>query len=245
MAREHVTARAAARPNSILALVASALLALAAIALGSTVLAPAALAHDTLLSSDPEDGAVLETSPEQITLGYSADLLKVSPLIRVVDDQGATVLEQAPEITGPDAVLPLKGGLAPGSYEVLWRVVSSDGHPIEGSFSFEVTGGNGTLGADSGAAGGAASSAASDGGAAGSADPASTTEPSASDAGGATASPGAGADAATDADAVVGAEEGTGLPLPLLIGGAVILLLAIAAAVATVLRSSARSSSHD
>lgn len=239
MAREHVTARAAARPNSILALVASALLALAVIALGSTVLAPAALAHDTLLSSDPEDGAVLETSPEQITLSYSAELLTVSPVIRVVDADGETVLEEAPEITGTEAVLPLEGGLAPGSYEVLWRVVSSDGHPIEGTLAFEVTGGDGTLGASADANDSSAAPAASDGG---SSAAASSSAAPASDGAASTATN----NSTTGAEALPEDEaQGTGLPLPLLIIGGIALLAAVAAAIVIALRSGSRSTDQD
>ncbi|MFC0675863.1 copper resistance CopC family protein [Brachybacterium hainanense] len=102
-----------------------------------------ALAHDHLVSSDPADGAQLETSPEQITLTYSAELMDVSPLVRILDGTGETVLEQAPTIEGITATVPLEEPLIAGDYTVQWRVVSSDGHPIEDSFTFSVAEGAG------------------------------------------------------------------------------------------------------
>lgn len=120
----------------------------------------AAHAHDTLLSTDPEDGATVDSSPEKITLEYSANILDVSPVVRITDADGEVVQEDAPTIDGPDAVADVDKPLADGTYTVQWRVVSSDGHPIEGDFSFTVAG-SGTQGS---AASDAGSDAASDGG---------------------------------------------------------------------------------
>lgn len=120
----------------------------------------AAHAHDTLLSTDPEDGATVDSSPEKITLEYSANILDVSPVVRITDADGEVVQEDAPTIDGPDAVADVDKPLADGTYTVQWRVVSSDGHPIEGDFSFTVAG-SGTQGSTASDAG---SGAASDGG---------------------------------------------------------------------------------
>ena len=236
----HATTAVASRtmPSVLPATARALLIGFAALVLSFGVALPSASAHDTLLSSDPEDGAVLETSPDEITLSYSADILEVSPVVRIVDADGATVLEETPQVDGTKAVLPLDGGLAPGDYDVLWRVVSSDGHPIEGSFSISVTGGDGTLGAAPTAA---EESAPSDAGGA-SADDGSTT---------AEDSPvGQGSGSAADEDAnnatASSEEESSGLPLPVLIAGAAVLLIAVAAAVVFALRSSGgRSGSQD
>src|SRR5699024_10522189 len=83
-----------AHPVCLLALAGAPLLA-ALIALPAP-----AQAHDTLLSTDPEDGATLETSPEEVTLTFSADILDVSPLVRISDDGGEEVAEIVPTIDG-------------------------------------------------------------------------------------------------------------------------------------------------
>ncbi|WME22055.1 copper resistance protein CopC [Brachybacterium sp. GU-2] len=122
----HASVRAAA-----LAALFAALLA-ALLALGAP-----AQAHDTLLESDPADGATLETSPEAITLTFSADILEVSPLVRITDESGEQLAEITPSVDGPVATATLEEPLPAGTSTVQWRVVSSDGHPIEGTF--EVT----------------------------------------------------------------------------------------------------------
>ncbi|MGP5414077.1 copper resistance CopC family protein [Brachybacterium paraconglomeratum] len=122
---------ASVRPAALAALFAALLAAL--LALGAP-----AQAHDTLLESDPADGATLETSPEAITLTFSADILDVSPLVRITDESGEQLAEIAPSIDGPVATATLEEPLPAGTSTVQWRVVSSDGHPIEGTFEVTV-----------------------------------------------------------------------------------------------------------
>ena len=122
---------ASVRPAALAALFAALLAAL--LALGAP-----AQAHDTLLESDPADGATLETSPEAITLTFSADILDVSPLVRITDENGEQLAEITPSIDGPVATATLEEPLPAGTSTVQWRVVSSDGHPIEGTFEVTV-----------------------------------------------------------------------------------------------------------
>lgn len=184
-----------ARPTPrILAVLALVLLPL--LGLGSP-----ALAHDTLVSTDPEDGAELQTSPEDVTLSFSDDVMSVSPVIRIVDADGEIVADTAPEIAGPEATISLEAPLAQGEYTVQWRVVSSDGHPIEGDFTFTVLTGPAPV-----------DDVASDGG-----DSATTATPS--DAGGATPSP--------EASPETTEEGGTGALVPVFIGLGVIAVIAV------------------
>ena len=122
---------ASVRPAALAALFAALLAAL--LALGAP-----AQAHDTLLESDPADGATLETSPEAITLTFSADILDVSPLVRITDENGEQLAEITPSVDGPVATATLEEPLPAGTSTVQWRVVSSDGHPIEGTFGVTV-----------------------------------------------------------------------------------------------------------
>ncbi|WP_062947551.1 copper resistance CopC family protein [Brachybacterium sp. sponge] len=122
---------ASVRPAVLAALFAALLAAL--LALGAP-----AQAHDTLLESDPADGATLETSPEAITLTFSADILEVSPLVRITDESGEQLAEITPSVDGPVATATLEEPLPAGTSTVQWRVVSSDGHPIEGTFEVTV-----------------------------------------------------------------------------------------------------------
>src|SRR5699024_11091765 len=116
------------------------LLALAgALLLAALIALPApAQAHDTLLSTDPEDGATLETSPEEVTFTFSVDILDVSPLVRISDEAGEEVAEIGPSVDGPTATAELVDPLPAGTYDIQWRVDSSDGHPIEGTLTVTV-----------------------------------------------------------------------------------------------------------
>lgn len=123
--------RIPARPAALVGLFAALLAAL-------LLLGAPAQAHDTLLESDPADGATLETSPEAITLTYSADILDVSPLVRITDEDGEQLAEITPSIDGPVATATLEEPLPAGESTIQWRVVSGDGHPIEGTFTVTV-----------------------------------------------------------------------------------------------------------
>ncbi|MCC4249827.1 copper resistance CopC family protein [Microbacterium testaceum] len=117
-----------------------AVLATVAVALAA-LLAPAApaSAHDELVSSDPSADAVLDALPAQITLTFSADVLDAegATVIQVTDAEGTVLTDGAPEVAGT-VVTQALAGPASGAVTAVWRVVSSDGHPIDGTFSFTV-----------------------------------------------------------------------------------------------------------
>lgn len=108
---------------------------LGATALVVTSAVPAA-AHDRLLTADPEDGAQLDTPPSQIVLTFSGDVLPSGAQLHVVTPDGSADGEVSVDGAVLTAVLP--DDLPAGAYDVTWRVVSSDGHPIEGELSYEV-----------------------------------------------------------------------------------------------------------
>ncbi|QJW34955.1 copper resistance CopC family protein [Cellulosimicrobium protaetiae] len=126
--------------TALLALLATAALTLGLTATFTTLAAAPASAHDRLLSSDPADGAQLATPPGAITLTFNTEPLPVEPQVVVSDSAGTVVTQGAPTIDGSTATLALDPAVALGgdTYTVAWRVVSSDGHPIEGTFAFTV-----------------------------------------------------------------------------------------------------------
>lgn len=130
-----MTSSSAPRRRSIPAALASLLLAAAVL----LVPASPASAHDELVSTDPSADAVLETLPERITLTFSADVLTDAgaTVIEVTDADGTSLADGAPEPAGAEVTQALAGP-ASGAVTVKWRVVSSDGHPIDGSFAFTV-----------------------------------------------------------------------------------------------------------
>lgn len=103
------------------------------------VLAPGGMAsaHDELISSDPADGETVDEAPEELVLTYSANIATVGAQLQITDEDGNDVADGDPEVVGTDLIQALTE-LGSGDYEVVWRVTSSDGHPISGTFGFTV-----------------------------------------------------------------------------------------------------------
>ncbi len=99
----------------------------------------AAFAHDELLGSTPESGEVLQTAPSEIDLRFSSDPLEGEGATEVVviSPSGAEVQEGVP-VLDRNGVIQDVAADERGTYTVVWRVVSSDGHPISGELTFSV-----------------------------------------------------------------------------------------------------------
>ncbi|GAA1878145.1 copper resistance CopC family protein [Asanoa iriomotensis] len=105
----------------------------------TALLAPApAWAHNELRGSNPTDGARLSQSPTRIVVDFAERLDPKYTRISVSDAAEDAVVADPPTVTGTRAVQPL-GALAAGAYTVAFRVVSVDGHPVQGSVTFSVT----------------------------------------------------------------------------------------------------------
>ncbi|SKB69114.1 hypothetical protein SAMN05660916_02199 [Arthrobacter sp. 31Cvi3.1E] len=102
------------------------------------VSAPAASAHDQLVSSTPSTGERLAVPPSAIELKFSAPLLAIGHEVRVVDAASKNWVQGDSALDRGTLTQPLAPGMPDGEYQVRWRVVSSDGHPINGSYSFLV-----------------------------------------------------------------------------------------------------------
>ncbi|MCE4026182.1 MULTISPECIES: copper resistance CopC family protein [unclassified Microbacterium] len=102
----------------------------------ATAGATAASAHDTLENTDPAQGATVK-SLSSVALTFSADPLGTegATIIQVIGPDKKYYETACPDLNGPVVSSPVALGAA-GTYEVLWRVVSSDGHPISGSYTF-------------------------------------------------------------------------------------------------------------
>lgn len=129
----------------------------------ATAGASAASAHDTLEQSNPAANGTVQ-SLDGVTLTFNADPLGAdgTAVIQVIGPDKRYYETACPDLNGPHVSSPVALGAA-GTYEVLWRVVSSDGHPISGSYTFSY--------APDGATGSATTTGAPTAGGAGSATP--------------------------------------------------------------------------
>ncbi|MEU5364995.1 copper resistance protein CopC [Streptomyces sp. NPDC005925] len=112
--------------------------ALALLLLGAA--APAS-AHAALRATNPVDGTVLERAPRHLTLTFTESVALLDDSFRVYGPDGRQVVAGGSAHAGarPDtARATLPGALGSGTYAVAWRVVSADGHPVSGAFTFSV-----------------------------------------------------------------------------------------------------------
>jgi copper transport protein len=118
------------------ALVLLALAGGAALALGP---AAPAHAHAVLESSVPAGSSVLDTAPTDITLDFDEPVTVEPGAIRLLDSAGKEITLGLPE-RGTDASIVVSAvpDLKDGAYVVAWQVISQDGHPASGAFTFQV-----------------------------------------------------------------------------------------------------------
>ncbi|HOZ56829.1 MAG TPA: copper resistance protein CopC [Nakamurella multipartita] len=99
-------------------------------------LAGPALAHTTLIGSDPADGAVLTAAPTTVTLTFDDPLADFEPVLTVTGPDGVTYQSGSPTVDGTRLSNAVNALPVAGTYTVAYRVVSDDGHPVEGTVSF-------------------------------------------------------------------------------------------------------------
>ncbi|PFG43607.1 hypothetical protein ATJ88_2313 [Isoptericola jiangsuensis] len=99
--------------------------------------APAS-AHDELISSDPSADTVLDAAPDEVSLTFSDELLDLGAVVVVADAAGDDWAAGPPVLDGDQVTVPVTDGMPDAGYEVRWRIVSADGHPISGVVPFVV-----------------------------------------------------------------------------------------------------------
>ncbi len=98
-----------------------------------------AFAHTRLQGSDPADKSSIDTAPESVSLTFNEDISAEFASMSVVGPDGTNYATGQVSAAGGQvstAVSPL--GPA-GAYEIGYRVVSDDGHPVQGKVTFTLT----------------------------------------------------------------------------------------------------------
>ncbi len=113
-------------------------LALAAAA--ALALPAAAWAHAALLHTVPEASRTVDGAPPEVRLTYSEPIEPRFAIVSVTDAAGRQVTAGEPRrAAGSPQTLVTPLRRAPeGWYLVFWRVISADGHPVRGAFTFAV-----------------------------------------------------------------------------------------------------------
>lgn len=94
-------------------------------------------AHNSLVANFPEDGAVLNIGPEELTLRFSDSTYLET--IEIYSEEGVLIdigFEPSKQASNYFSV-PLPE-LVAGEYQVDWLVIGDDTHEIKGEFTFIV-----------------------------------------------------------------------------------------------------------
>ena len=102
-------------------------------------LSGSALAHAHLDHASPKVGSTVSPAPQEVVLWFTEKLETAFSTIEVRNEQGATVQAGKATVNSDRTQMrvPLKA-LPPGTYKVIWQVMSLDTHRTQGNFSFRV-----------------------------------------------------------------------------------------------------------
>ena len=112
-----------------------------ALALITAALTPGiAGGHAVLQRAEPPVESRLRRAPEEVKLYFSERLEPAYSSVRVLNDHDAQVDRRDGRIdrANPTVLRLTLPPLAPGTYKVLWRVLSIDADVTEGTFTFRI-----------------------------------------------------------------------------------------------------------
>ena len=111
-------------------------LALVTCALTATV----ASGHAVLQRAEPRVESRLKRAPDEVKLYFTERLESAYSSLRVLNDRGLQVDRRDSRVdrSNPALLRATLPPLPPGTYKVLWRVLSSDADVTEGGFTFRI-----------------------------------------------------------------------------------------------------------
>jgi methionine-rich copper-binding protein CopC len=115
------------------------LTAIAVFALSAT--AVAIVPHTRLVKSEPGKDSTVAAAPKELKLFFSEAVKPSVAGVRLLASDSSVValgtLEAGEGAPAP-IVAPVTGAIKAGTYRVMWRVTSADGHTIAGNYVFTV-----------------------------------------------------------------------------------------------------------
>jgi copper resistance protein C len=115
-------------------------LALLPFAVAACMASAPAAAHAFLDHALPAVGSTVHEAPHAIRLWFTEQLEPAFSSVRVLDKSGKEVDAGDSHVDAADPMVLAASvpALAPGTYRVVWRVVSIDTHVTEGDFTFDI-----------------------------------------------------------------------------------------------------------
>ncbi|ODT99149.1 MAG: hypothetical protein ABS81_26290 [Pseudonocardia sp. SCN 72-86] len=98
-----------------------------------------AMAHAQLEGSDPPDGSSLATGPSSVTIHFSDTMQAGFNTVTVIGPDRLAYQEGDVTAANDSVSVKVKPLGPAGKYDIGYRVVSDDGHPVSGVLSFTLT----------------------------------------------------------------------------------------------------------
>ncbi|ACX64744.1 copper resistance protein CopC [Paenibacillus sp. Y412MC10] len=95
-------------------------------------------AHSKLESSTPAADAKITESVMEVNLSFNENIDENLSTLKVKNAQGEAVEVSEVKVNQNTMAGTLAGPLPSGSYTVEWKIVGGDGHPVDGTYAFEV-----------------------------------------------------------------------------------------------------------
>lgn len=110
---------------------------------GAVLLAPtSAQAHSELVGSTPAENATLQKAPTQVSLEFNEEVQQQGGAITVTGPDGARYdINNTFTASGTEATVDLRDISEAGRFSVTYRIVSADGHVVQGEYPFRLQGG--------------------------------------------------------------------------------------------------------
>jgi methionine-rich copper-binding protein CopC len=102
----------------------------------SLITPPRASAHSVVVATDPDRDGVVAVAPTQVIIAWNEAVTNVVETVTGPDNaQWSTGSAQG---SGAEYTVGMRPDAPPGLYTVNWKVISDDGHPVSGSWTYTV-----------------------------------------------------------------------------------------------------------
>ncbi len=98
-----------------------------------------ALAHNALIGTEPSAGQSIATSPAQVVLTFDQAVQNYQPLVTVIGPDGDHWEGSPATVLNNTVTVPVNTLGPAGAYTIAFRIISADGHPVEGTSTFTLT----------------------------------------------------------------------------------------------------------
>nr|WP_042184083.1 copper resistance CopC family protein [Kibdelosporangium sp. MJ126-NF4]CEL16063.1 Copper resistance protein CopC [Kibdelosporangium sp. MJ126-NF4]CTQ93989.1 Copper resistance protein CopC [Kibdelosporangium sp. MJ126-NF4] len=104
-------------------------------------MATPALAHNSLVDANPKDKASVEVGPDSIKLTFDQPVQPGDGIntISVLGPQNDHWEAAPPQVDSTTVSAPVRPLGPSGEYKIAWRILSADGHPVQGQQSFTLS----------------------------------------------------------------------------------------------------------